>query len=638
MEMNKNQFIGLVLIFGLFLSLIIPGVASAAEVGNNTHKNITKQYIVYNNLTTVKKPNYNTIVEAKSNIPSYYDLRKLGKLTPVKQQGVSGTCWAFAAIGSLESCLLPYETWDFSENNMKNLDSYDYPWGFDRGYNDAGSWEQALAYLARYSGPVTEAQDPFNEFSGKSPNGLKVAKHVQEAILINARNSTGIMDNIPIKTAIMKYGAVYSLMRYDDIYFNPLTNGYYYNGSNDVNHAIDIVGWDDNYNKNNFLDGAPGNGAFIIRNSWGTDWGDNGYFYVSYYDKLLGNSNDNLVFMDAEPTTNYNNIYQYDPLGYVGNFGFDSDFAWFSNVFTARGNENLRASSFYVLTPNSQYDLYVYLNPKGNNPVNGTLALFKEGIISTAGYKTIDFGKYITLLKGHKFSIVVKLTTPNSNLPITIEYPLDFYSSKATAKPGESYVSMNGIFWQDMTYFISNSNVCLKAFTNGLSADLSITKKISAKNIKLHSKLFFTITVKNNGPCTADNVMVNDKLPLGLSFLSYITNYGKYDSKTGLWNIGTLQNGEVATIIINCVVESTSNFTNKAIVFSTAYDPDLNNNLAMVNGNIVNNVNLTKATHKLITIKTGQNIIPLQKTGLNIIPFVFGLIIILGGIIVNSRK
>ena len=116
---------------------------------------------------------------------------------------------------------------------MKNLDSYNYSWGFDRGYDDAGCWEQALAYLARYSGPVTSAQDPFNEFSGKSPTGLKVVKHVQDAILINARNSTGKMDNTQIKTAIMKYGAVYSLMRYDDLYFNPLTNAYYYNGSND---------------------------------------------------------------------------------------------------------------------------------------------------------------------------------------------------------------------------------------------------------------------------------------------------------------------------------------------------------------------------------------------------------------------
>ena len=214
MGISKTQFIGFILVLGLFLFLVIPGAISAAEVRNNTHLNTVKESAaIHNNTTTVNKSNSKTTNESKSSyLPSYYDLRKLGKLTPVKQQGFSGTCWAFAALGSLESCLLPYETWNFSENNMKNLDSNNYAGGFDRGYNDAGSWEQALAYLARYSGPVTSAQDPFNEFSGLSPIGLKVVKHVQNAILIGARNNTGNMDNDQIKEAIIKYGAVYSLM------------------------------------------------------------------------------------------------------------------------------------------------------------------------------------------------------------------------------------------------------------------------------------------------------------------------------------------------------------------------------------------------------------------------------------------
>ena len=79
------------------------------------------------------------------------------------------------------------------------------------------------------------------------------------------------MDNCQLKNAIMEYGAVYSLMTYDDLYFNPITCGYLYNGSLYVNHAVDIVGWDDNYSKDNFINGAPGNGAFIVRNSWGTN-------------------------------------------------------------------------------------------------------------------------------------------------------------------------------------------------------------------------------------------------------------------------------------------------------------------------------------------------------------------------------
>ena len=108
----------------------------------------------------------------------------LGKLTSVGDQGTSGVCWAFASLGSLESCLLPYETWNFSENNMKNILSNSYPQGFDREPNDAGSWEAATAYLTRYSGPVTATQDPFNEYSSYSPSGLTVVKHVQDTVLL----------------------------------------------------------------------------------------------------------------------------------------------------------------------------------------------------------------------------------------------------------------------------------------------------------------------------------------------------------------------------------------------------------------------------------------------------------------------
>jgi C1A family cysteine protease len=190
MELNKNLLKGLILVFGVLISLLICSGASAAEVSNSNHlSNLNDLKTVHTNLTNMKKeivkktspPIYSNITKKSTytkttKLPAFYDLRKLGKLTPIKQQGSTGTCWAFAAIGSLESSLLPYETWDFSENNMKNLDSNSYPWGFDRGYNDGGCWEEATAYLTRYSGPVTSAQDPFNEYSGTSPAGLKVVK------------------------------------------------------------------------------------------------------------------------------------------------------------------------------------------------------------------------------------------------------------------------------------------------------------------------------------------------------------------------------------------------------------------------------------------------------------------------------
>jgi C1A family cysteine protease len=182
---NKNYYWGLILVLGIFLSLLICGGASAAQVTNTTHTtSLNSSKTVQNNSIVIKKvsvtKNLNIVntsddtknlTIAASTLPSYYDLRNLGKLPPVGDQGSSGVCWAFAALGSLESCLLPNETWSFSENNMKNVLSSSYPEGFDREANDAGSWEEATAYLTRYSGPVTSAQDPFNEDSSYSPSG-----------------------------------------------------------------------------------------------------------------------------------------------------------------------------------------------------------------------------------------------------------------------------------------------------------------------------------------------------------------------------------------------------------------------------------------------------------------------------------
>ena len=126
-----------------------------------------------------------------------------------------------------------------------------------------------------------------------------------------------------------------------------VNNAYYDNGSQPYgNHAVAIVGWDDSFDRNKFSPAAPGNGAFIIKNSWGTSWGEKGYFYISYYDTMVGY--DELVaFTAPENPTEYTRIYSYDPLGVVGNMGYGSNTAWFANVFTAQDNEQIEAVSFY---------------------------------------------------------------------------------------------------------------------------------------------------------------------------------------------------------------------------------------------------------------------------------------------------
>jgi C1A family cysteine protease len=388
--------------------------------------------------------------------PSSYDLRTQGKLTPVRDQGNCGSCWAFAVYGSLESNLLPSETWNFSENNLKNTN------GFDRAPCDGGNGDMSTAYLARWSGPVSEADDPYDPYSDYSPSGLTVRKHIQEVLIVPDR--AGSLDNENIKQAVMTYGALMTSMYFDSGYYDPNNKTYYYSGSNYSNHAVTIVGWDDDFDKNTFPSIPSGNGAFIIKNSWGKGWGENGYFYISYYDSNIGQSN--YMFNGAKPTTYYDRIYQYDPLGWVTGVGYTGSTAWFANIFTASASEGVVAVSFYTASPNSAYELYIY-TAVTSGPTTGSLAGGQTGTIASAGYHTISLNVPVSLTSGEKFSIVVKLTTPGFNYPVPVEEPIAGYSSEATANPGESYVSGNGTSWTDLTSisWCTQCNVCLKAFT-----------------------------------------------------------------------------------------------------------------------------------------------------------------------------
>ncbi len=395
-------------------------------------------------------------IDTSGSFPVYgysgsYDLRTLNKVTPIKDQNPSGSCWAFATYGSMESYLLPGETWDFSENNLKNNA------GFDIGPNDGGNYEMAMAYLTRWSGPVNESDDPFNSSpSATSPTNLNVQKHVQNAYVIPDRSSYS--DNNNIKWALTNYGAVFTSMYWDVSYYNSADYAYY-NSVNESkignNHAVTIVGWDDNYKANNFLPAAPGNGAFIVKNSWGSSWGDSGYFYVSYYDENFGLDN---VAFTADPTTNYNHIYQYDPLGWVGSFSCDgSNTAWFANDFTAGSKENITAVGFYTISLNSQYTVDIL--------ENGNVVGITTGTLPMAGYNTVVLNAPVTASAGSKFRVAVHLTTPGNNYPIPLEYPRPGYSSKAYSNASESFIGSTLNNMVDIRNYYTNASVCLKAYT-----------------------------------------------------------------------------------------------------------------------------------------------------------------------------
>jgi PKD repeat protein len=337
----------------------------------------------------------------------------------------------------------------------------------------------STAYEARWSGPVNTSDDPYSATSSFSPRelGFPVHKHVQNVTFLPNRN--GPTDNQDIKEAIMNYGAVATALYFDPTdttSYNQNTYGYYYSGTTASDHAVTIVGWDDSYSKNNFSTTPPGDGAFIIKNSWGTtaaDWGnvnnDNGYFYVSYYDSNVGY--DMNTQFTAENPKDYTNIYQYDPLGWtqqINTSQTNPTTGWGANIFTANSNEVLKAISFYTTDLNCNYVINIY-NNIGSNPISQTgPALTQSGTISSAGYHTVPLNSGVQLNAGQKFSVVLELTNPTYQYPIPVEMPISGHSSQATANASESFVSADGNTWTDITTEpgYSNTDVCIKAFTD----------------------------------------------------------------------------------------------------------------------------------------------------------------------------
>ena len=411
-------------------------------------------------------------------VPSTYDLRDYGRVTAVKNQGSFGTCWTFATYGSLESSLLTGETQDFSEDNLA-LQSGFWASGASAStrYNNGGNFNMSTAYLTRWGGPVTESDDGYGD--SLTPSGLTARKHVQEVNWLPARDSA--TDNDNIKNAVMQEGGVYVAMYWPSStapYYKSTNASFYYNGTASTNHAVVIVGWDDGYSASNFVSSPAGNGAFLVKNSWGTSWGNAGYFWVSYYDTRFGRTNEMAVFNDAQSNTNYTGIYQYDPLGSTTSMYYGSatsGVGWFGNVFTASSTDTVTAVGFYTMYPNTSYEIYT-----GSSLAGKTLNT--SGTIAYMGYHTVTLSTPLNMTNGQAFALAVKVTTPGSGSetmwPVAIEYPISGYSDQAAASPGQSWVSSNGSTWVDMTGVFSDTtevNACLKAFTGSGGSSTSYT-------------------------------------------------------------------------------------------------------------------------------------------------------------------
>lgn len=393
--------------------------------------------------------------ESATIIPTRYDLREKQRVTPVRDQGIYGTCWAFAALGAVESALLPEEQAQYAADHMTLCN------GFNLTQYDGGDYTMGMAYLAAWKGPVYEADDPYGD-EETNPE-LAAVKHVQEMQVINGK------DYEKIKEAVFKYGGVqtsiYNALRSSQSqspYYNKEESAYCYIGTEKPNHDVVIVGWDDSYPKENFSVDLEGDGAFICQNSWGTEFGEEGFFYISYYDTNIGTHN--VVYTRIDNTDNYQNIYQSDLCGWVGQLGYNRENIYGANVFTAGGDEELVAASFYATGKDSEYELYVVQDFEDRESLEHMIPV-ASGKLSNAGYYTVDFNQGISLDAGERYAIVLHIITPGSVHPLAIEFAADEATENVILDDGESYISANGTNWVSADT-VQPCNLCIKGFSN----------------------------------------------------------------------------------------------------------------------------------------------------------------------------
>ena len=410
-------------------------------------------------------------------LPSKYDLRTAGGVTPVKDQGQSGNCWSFATMATLESAILKAtgKSIILSEGNLKNLANKYSDIGWDYETNNGGMYPFVYGYLTSWAGPVLASLDPTDDWDVIAPI-INCVVHVQNILFLQR---TSFTDNNAIKKAIMDYGAVCSEIYWSSSYLNG--NNYYYNGDEGRNHAISVVGWDDTKT----ISGAPGTGAWIIKNSYGSHRGDGGYYYVSYYDKSLFKVYDEsynsfaVVFND---TIKFNKNYQYDAAftDYFLTPTFNK-VMWYKNTFTSTGNDILSAFSTYFRKV-TNWEAQVFVNDELKTTQSGQ---------ANPGYWTINLNEQIPLKLGDTFTISLKISCSSSaDIPISESCPA-YTLVKQYFGQGMSFFSTDGRTWNDFYGYKStfgsgesghnyfNQVACIKAFTTeGLKEFLNTTIEI----------------------------------------------------------------------------------------------------------------------------------------------------------------
>ncbi len=403
-------------------------------------------------------------VTLQAQLPQVYDLRTQNLVSPVKDQGTCGACWAFAVAASIESNWLKkgYGLYNISEDNM--IDCH----GFDESACQGGSFYMANALFARHKGPLLSSADPYTPTLQNCPFSQPFPPQPPafvEEIRFLPKNTDSV------KQALYNNGALATSMFFNMSVYNAASYKYYDNAldANDslYPHCVTLAGWNDTMT----FAGAPGPGGWIIKDSYGTSWAQNGYFYVSYYDAGILSETAYFPSRQEVPAAPVNAfVYGHDDFGWVDQHGFGASTAYAMAKYSllpwggTPSGQQIKRIGTYAVCDGMNITIQVYKNYAGS--VLSDLIATTSKICTYKGFYTFPLVLPTDTI-GTTFYIKATYNKPGSTLPlIPVEKYEQYHTSGITLSSNSSYISADGMNWlltgQGTTF---SFDVCIKTFT-----------------------------------------------------------------------------------------------------------------------------------------------------------------------------